>query len=69
MQFVFRTDYAPWKGGMGAVLGNAAVGEVSGFGKELEERGGVGDRVADVDYDDKRWVDFVSGSESGVWES
>lgn len=54
---------------MGAVLGNAAVGEVSGFGKELEERGGVGDRVADVDYDDKRWVDFVSGSESGVWES
>jgi len=65
---VFRTDYAPWKGGVGAVLGNAGVGKGAGLGEEFEEGGDVGDRVAEVDYDDERWVDFDSVGEYGVWK-
>lgn len=50
---MFRTDYTSWKGGVGAVLGNAPVGKVVGVGEELEDGGGVFDRVAEVDYNAK----------------
>ena len=44
------------------------MGKVEGFDEQLEDGRGVWDRVAGVDYDDKRWVDLETVSEYGVWE-
>ncbi len=52
LQLPFPTHDAAWQCGVGAVFGDAGVGEGAGAVEEVEEGGGVGEGVAEVDDDD-----------------